>query len=74
VLGLIIDAKKALNVCVNINESGMMIKKYLEIAQNMTGRPTLVMPLGISVLYGKMRIALSSMIQGLKDFMLGKRM
>jgi hypothetical protein len=74
VLGLIIDAKKALNVCVNINESGMMIKKYLEIAQNMIGQATQQMRSGISALYGKMRIALSSMIQGLKDFMLGKRM
>jgi hypothetical protein len=71
---LIIDAKKALNVYDNISESGMMIKKYLEIARNMIGLRTQQMLSGISALYGKMRIALFSKIQELKDFMLGKRM
>jgi hypothetical protein len=71
---LIIDAKKALNVYDNINESGMMIRKYLGIAQNMIGQATQQMPSAISALYGKTRTALSSKIQELKDFMSGKRM
>jgi hypothetical protein len=74
VLGLIIDVKKESNVCVNISESGMMIKKYFGIAQNTIGLATQPMRSVISALYGKTRTALSSKMTALKDYILGKRM
>jgi hypothetical protein len=66
---LIIDAKKVSNVYDNIKGNGMMIKNVLEIARNTISPVILQMRLGISALYGRMRTALSSKIQGLKDFM-----
>jgi hypothetical protein len=66
--------KKVSNVCVNISESGMMIKKYLGIAQSTIGHHTQQMRLGISALFGKMRIHLSLEITELQAFMSVKRM
>jgi hypothetical protein len=71
---LIIDVKKALNVCVNIKGNGMTIKKYFGIAQSTTGQVTAQTLFGISQLYGKTRTALSSKTTELKDFMSAKQM
>jgi phage terminase large subunit len=65
--------EELLNVCVNTKESGMMIKKYLGIARNTIGQAIQQMRCAISALFGKMKIALSSKIQRLKDFMSVKR-